>query len=55
MYLRALDKEYNGLWEHGTFRLIKRSDVPEGSKVFPATTVFKMKFHQDGSMDVAKA
>jgi len=55
MYLRALEKEYNGLWQHGTFRLIKRSDVPQGSKVFPTTTVFKMKFHQDGSMDVAKA
>ena len=55
MYLRAFEKEYNGLWQHGTFRLIKRSDVTEGSKVDSTTTVFKMKFHQDGSMDVAKA
>ena len=55
MYLRALEKEYNGLWQHGTFRLIKQSDVPESSKVFPTTTVFKMKFHQDDSIDGAKA
>jgi len=54
-YLKALEKEYTGLWNRGMFRLVKRSSLPPGTPVFPTTTVFRMKFFQDGTPDRAKA
>ena len=55
MYLKALNKEYMGLWNRGMFKLMKRSDLPRGTPVFPTTTVFRMKFHANGQPDCAKA
>ena len=54
LYLTALNKEYMGLWDKGMFKLVKRSEA-NGKPILPTTTVFKMKFHADGSPDCAKA
>ena len=55
LFLNALNKEYNGLWNRGMFRLVRVEDVEHGRPVLDTTTVFKMKFFQDGSPDRAKA
>ena len=53
--LKSLQKEYNGLWGRGMFKLVKPSSLPRDQPVFPTTPVFKFKYHADGSFDCAKS
>ena len=56
MYLRSLQKEYNGLWDRGMFRLRKAKVARNLNRpVFGTTTVFRMKFLQNGQPDCAKS
>jgi hypothetical protein len=56
MYLKSLEKEYNGLWNRGLFKLRKRHVARDLNRpVFDTTTVLRMKFLQNGQPDVAKA
>ena len=53
--LKSLQKEYNGLWGRGMFKLVKPSSLSRDQPVFPTTPVFKFKYHADGSFDCAKS
>ena len=55
LYEQAMSDEIKELEEHGTWKLVKRSNVPQGSKVLPSTWVLRAKRYPDGRLQQHKA
>lgn len=47
-YLEAMDVEVQALQRATTWRIVPRSEVPQGANVLPLTWVFKLKRYPDG-------
>jgi Reverse transcriptase (RNA-dependent DNA polymerase) len=47
-YREAMAKEISDLEHHGTWRTIKRSEVPKDAKILPSTWVLRLKRYPDG-------
>ena len=54
-YQEAMTNEIRELEDHGTWNLIKRSEVPKNSKVLPSTWVLRAKRYPDGRLRKHKA
>ena len=57
-FIQAMMDEINELQNHGTWEVVKRSDIPEGeptSKVIPLTWVLRMKQWPSGMLRKVKA
>ncbi len=54
-FLEAMKKEITELESHGTWKLVRRSTLPEGTNVIPSTWAFKIKRFPDGRFRKTKA
>jgi hypothetical protein len=52
---KATEKEYRSLVHKGTWKLLRRSELPKGSKVLPGKLVLKTKRDKDGKILKRKA
>ena len=55
LYEEAMAAEIKELEDHGTWKYVKRSSVPQGSKVLPSTWVLRTKRYPDGRLRKHKA
>jgi Reverse transcriptase (RNA-dependent DNA polymerase) len=47
-YREAMAKEISDLEHHGTWKTMKRSEVPQGAKILPSIWVLRLKQYPDG-------
>ena len=53
-FLKAIEKEYNNLKRHGTFKTIPKVTAAN-EQILPLKWVFKYKFNSDGYLQKLKA
>jgi hypothetical protein len=52
---KAIEEEYNGLWERGTFVHVGWDDVPKNETVMNSSLVLTKKFDESGKLERFKA
>ena len=50
-----MTKEFKALQDMGVFELVKRNDLPKGSRVVKTKWVYKIKQNADGSISKYKS
>ena len=51
-WIKSSENEIDGLWKKGAFKLVK---LPPGKKAYPSKWIFKVKYHQDHSIEKFKS
>ena len=54
-FLEAMGEEIRALENHSTWKIVRRTSLPEGANVLPSTWVFKIKQYPDGRYHKTKA
>ena len=54
-FRKAMDKEIQALEGMGTWKIVKRTELPKGSNIIPGTWAFRIKRYPDGRLQKFKA
>jgi hypothetical protein len=54
-FVEAMAKEIQELEQHGTWKMIQKSAIPEGANILPSTWVLRIKRYPDGRFRKVKA
>ena len=54
-WMEAIKSEFQGLWDRGTFELVKMKELPNKSKIIGSTLILSIKETVDGQIDRFKA
>ena len=55
LWKASMVKEFKALKDMGVFELVKRTDLPKGSKVVKTKWVYKLKQNEDGTISKYKS